>query len=128
MEKITWVPSLSVGVAEIDRQHKQLIAMDGTTVSSETVSGVLTDMTEYADYHFGSEEKHMQAYGYPDLEVHKNQHAEFIRKTAEFSLATMAYKETIPTEILSYLRDWLVEHIMKADMQYKPFFEEKGLS
>jgi hemerythrin len=36
-------------------------------------------------------------------------------------------KETLPDELLSYLRDWLKNHILKADMKYKPYFLERGL-
>ena len=75
MEKIVWNQSLSVGVEEIDRQHKQLVfilnqllGMDGLTVDSETISDTLTRMTDYADYHFNSEEGYMRKYAYPDYE------------------------------------------------------------
>ena len=135
MEKVIWNESLSVGVEEIDRQHKQLLKMlnqlidlDGITVGSETISDTLTKMTDYADYHFNSEEHYMQKYAYPDYEIHRRQHIEFMRKTAEFSLATMAYEKTVPADMLTYLKNWLVEHIMQSDMQFKPFFASKGLS
>ena len=135
MEKIVWDQNLSVGVAEIDRQHKQLVnilnqllILDGISVDSETISDTLTKMTEYADYHFNSEEQYMQEYSYPEYEMHRKEHIEFMRKTAEFSIATMAYEKTIPTKILAYLKTWLIEHIMESDMKYKPFFKQKGLS
>jgi hemerythrin len=136
MEKIIWNESLSVGVAEIDRQHKQLvnilnqlIAMDGlSSVDSELISDTLTRMTDYADYHFSSEERFMQKYGYPEFATHRQEHVSFMRKTAELSMGTMAYKKTVPTEMLEYLKTWLVNHIMVSDMQYKQFFQEKGVS
>ena len=135
MEKITWNQSLSVGIEEIDRQHKQLVNMlnqllvfDGVTVDSETISDTLTRMTDYADYHFNSEEHYMQEYGYPEYETHRKEHIEFMRKTAQFSLDTMEYKKTIPADMLEYLKTWVIEHILKSDMAYKPFFKQKGLS
>ena len=135
MEKINWDQNLSVGVAEIDRQHKQLVnilnqllILDGISVDSETISDTLTKMTEYADYHFNSEEHYMQEYGYPEYETHRKEHIEFMRKTAQFSLATMEYEKTIPADMLEYLKTWLIEHILKSDMAYKPFFKQKGLS
>lgn len=134
MEKIVWNQSLSVGVEEIDRQHKQLVfilnqllGMDGLTVDSETISDTLTRMTDYADYHFNSEEGYMRKYAYPDYESHRLEHIAFMRKTAELSMGTMVYKKTVPTEMLQYLKTWLVEHILVSDMKYKQFFEQKGI-
>ena len=134
MEKIIWNKSLSVGVEEIDRQHKhlvdminQMLSMNGVTVDSEVISETLTKMTEYADYHFDSEEQLMKKHGYPEFEAHHREHVNFMRKTAELSMSTMNYKKSIPTELLEYLKTWLIEHILQSDMQYKPFFEQRNI-
>jgi len=134
MEKIVWNEGFSVGVAEIDRQHKQLInilnqliGMEGLEVDSELISDTLTHMTEYADYHFNSEESFMKQHGYPEFETHRLEHVAFMRKTAELSMGTIAYKKTIPAELLEYLKTWLVEHILVSDMQYKQFFQGIGI-
>ena len=134
MEKIIWNESLSVGVQEIDRQHKQLVGilnqllgMDGLKVDSEVISDPLTRMTDYADYHFNSEEGYMQKYAYPDYETHRLEHIAFMRKTAELAMGTMAYRKNIPADMLEYLKNWLVEHIMVSDKKYKQFFQQKGI-
>lgn len=134
MEKIIWNQSFSVGVEEIDRQHKQLVnilnqllGMEGIQVDSEIISDTLTRMTDYADYHFSSEEKFMKENAYPDYAAHHLEHVAFMRKTAELSIKTMAYQKTIPSELLAYLRMWLIEHILVSDMKYKQFFEQKGI-
>jgi len=133
MDKIVWDQAFSVGVEEIDQQHKQLveiinhlIELDGISVSSERISDTLTRMTEYADYHFTSEERMMQSAGYPGTEAHKLEHVAFMRKTAEFALGTMSYNQTVPHALVTYLKDWLLDHILVSDMQYKPFFEMKN--
>lgn len=135
MDRIAWEGRFSVGVEEIDRQHKQLVEMlnrlidlDGITVASEKISDTLTRMTEYADYHFTSEEKFMLAGGYPGYETHRLEHVAFMRKTAELALGTMAYQKAIPHELVTFLKDWLVNHILESDMQYKSFLEAKGSS
>jgi hemerythrin len=33
----------------------------------------------------------------------------------------------VPETMLHYLSDWLVEHILKIDMAYKPFFREQRI-
>ena len=134
MEKIVWSNSLSVEVPEIDRQHKQLVFLlnqlienENLSVRSEIISELLSKMTEYADQHFSTEEALMQACDYPDFEAHQRQHAEFMRRTAQFSLAAMDHDQKIPSEILLYLKNWLIEHIQKTDMQYKPYLSGKSI-
>jgi len=134
MEKIVWNESYSVGVQKIDDQHKELIKMinrlieaEEITVYSEVISDTLTKMTDYAEYHFKTEEKYMKEYNYPEYSKHKLQHTEFRKKTVAFCMDTTALSEGIPIEILSYLTNWLKNHILKSDMQYKPFFNQKVL-
>lgn len=132
MEKIIWNENFSVGVREMDEQHKRLIGIinelieaDNTTVDSETIFDILTKMTNYALSHFEKEEQYMIKYNYPDYSIHKDQHSEFKDQLITFCKDTKAHKESIPTEIFSYLKTWLTNHILETDMAYKSFFNEK---
>ncbi|MGQ3685760.1 MAG: bacteriohemerythrin [Candidatus Loosdrechtia sp.] len=134
MEKILWDKSFSVGVRVLDEQHKQivilintLIEMSNVEVASEIISDTLTKMTRYALEHFKDEEHYMLEYGYPGFSLQKSQHQEFKKKTAGFCIDTMAYTETVPMEISEFLKSWWTNHILKEDMKYKEFFNEKGL-
>ncbi len=134
MEPIIWSEKLSVGVALFNKQHKRLIAMlnkmvknPKATTRSETVSEVLTEMTCYAHEHFKSEEDLMIEYGYPQMEQHKSQHNKFKEKVAGLCIATMDGFESVPQVLLDYLQQWLTQHILHEDMQYKSFFKEKGV-
>ena len=135
MEKIIWNESYSVGVKEIDEQHKKLIEIinqliDAQDVSShsEVISDILTNMMDYAFYHFKTEENLMREHQYADYMSHRKTHLGFIRRTAELSSDATGFAEHVPSETLSFLKNWLLDHILKTDMQYKNFFKEKGLS
>ena len=134
MEKIIWGEGFSVGVRDLDAQHKQIVIMVNTLiemsdrkVDSEIISDTLTKMTQYAIDHFKKEEHYMPEYGYTKYAAQRKQHQEFKRKTVNFYMETMAHKVTIPTEIFSYLRLWWTNHILQEDMKYKEFFNERGL-
>lgn len=134
MEPIDWNDSFSVGVALFDEQHQGLIDMlnrmilDPTAdTRSETVADVLWEMTRYAQEHFKSEEDLMIAHRYPLLEEHQHQHREFQEKAARLSVATAEGHTSVPQELLAYLQQWLIRHILQADMAFKPFFEKKGV-
>lgn len=134
MEPMIWTRDFSVGVAQFDEQHKRLIQMINRLIEtpqaqtgSETISELLDAMTNYAQEHFEAEERLMQQYNYPHLEEHTTQHHAFRRQTADFCIATMNQVGTVPESIFQYLRDWLVQHILRSDMAYKPFFHERGI-
>lgn len=134
MEKILWDKSFSVGVRELDEQHKQiiimvntLIEMNNTKVDSEIISDTLTKMTQYAIGHFEKEEQYMLEYGYPEYSFQRSQHQEFKRKTVNFCMETMVHNVTVPLEIFTYLRSWWTNHILKEDLKYEKFFNERGL-
>jgi len=135
MEPVQWTEKFSVGVRELDQQHQQLIKMlnrliltQGTiTVHSETVSDILLAMTRYAQTHFKTEERLMEAYGYPGLEEQKIQHRDFRKKTVGFSTATTFGIDQVPEDLLTYLTNWLVHHILEDDMVYRAFFIDKGV-
>ncbi|NQV35335.1 MAG: hemerythrin family protein [Phycisphaeraceae bacterium] len=134
MEPIIWTENYSVGVALFDEQHKSLVGIlnkmieDPTvTTGSETVSDVLTEMTQYALSHFRSEEDLMNEHGYPHLEQHRKQHRTFENKVVTLCSATGERIEDVPQVLLEYLQKWLTQHILCEDMEYKAFFREKGV-
>jgi hemerythrin-like metal-binding protein len=131
---VVWDESLSVGIKKIDQQHQELVKIINCLVENEDAGGhsepiaqVLDRLTKYAAYHFETEEALMLQYNYPEYESHRDDHTQFKTKTAKFCLDALQRKETLPDELLSYLRDWLTHHILKADMKYKPYFLERGL-
>ena len=133
MEKVIWDETFSVGVEVIDEQHKKLIKMlntmieaENTSVNSEIISTVLTEMRQYASEHFALEEKYMLEYGYLDYDSHKAQHKEFLKKVSMLCIETMHQSKTVPTEILEHLKLWWTTHILKTDMQYKTLFNQMG--
>ena len=81
MDRIVWDNSFSVGIEEIDEQHKKWISiindlhdalMSGKNLGSITGKS-LKAMEEYAHFHFSFEEEYLQKAGYPYLENHKKE-------------------------------------------------------
>ena len=135
MEAIHWSEKFSVGVKELDEQHRQIIEMLNRLIStpeardanSETVSEILTAMTRYSLEHFKTEEGLMKAHGYPNLEEHRQEHIAYRRKAIDFSTAATLGIESVPQILIDYLSEWWMHHILDEDMKYKPFFAKKGV-
>ncbi len=135
MEIIIWRDEFSVGVAEMDQQHKKLLAMINRLIAEQkmltdrkTIADLLTGMTDYADEHFRAEEFLMAEYDYDRKTEQEAQHRAFIEKAQSFSLAGNVGPNILSEALLDYLGTWLVGHILTEDMQYKKFFINKGLS
>ena len=134
MERISWDQSFSVGVAELDGQHRDIVKTINLLISdfdaqarSETISEALTRLTKYAAEHFETEERLLADHGYPELFSQKGDHKEFRKKVVALCADAMSGKPSMSKELLQYLRDWWADHILKKDMKYRSYFTERGV-
>lgn len=135
METIKWTDSLSVGVREMDDQHKKLVGLINRLIEEQhtltepaTIAELLTGMTDYARDHFRAEEYLMAEYGYENKDRQAHSHQTFIATTLEFMAASEIGPNILSIALLEYLKSWLTGHILYEDMLYKPFFASKGVS
>lgn len=130
-----WDKSLSVGIEEIDEQHRQLIGILHTLEEAmnqgkgkDVVEGVLLRLREYTRTHFAMEEKYFEKFGYPDSKGHRLEHGIFISKLEEFQVHFLEHgKLDICIKLLPFLTQWLRHHIKVSDQAYASFFRENGL-
>jgi len=134
MPLINWTNDFSVNVAEIDQQHKKLVGMinelhDAMRAGKgkDIIGSIINNLIDYARVHFGTEEKYFAQFGYPETEVHKMEHAGFIKKTLDFNNGFKQGKIGLTIEVMNFLSDWLKNHILKTDKRYSKFFNEHGL-
>ena len=134
MEKIAWSDDYSVGIELLDRQHQQIVDVINrliqeakVDVGSETISILLTRLTAYADEHFRMEEQLLQKHEYPGLSEQKNEHLEYRKKIAHFCLETINHDESVPRDLLRYIRDWWNLHILELDMDFKTYLNGRGV-
>ena len=135
MALIAWTDSLSVRVAEIDNQHRKLIDMLNELNEAmrqgkgrQVIGVILGEMVEYAGIHFQTEEKYFDKYEYPASAEHKKEHSDFVEKVSDFREKFAAEKLGLSIEVMSFLADWLQNHIKGSDQKYSGFFQSKGLS
>ncbi len=137
MSNIAWNDNLSIGVDLIDEQHKSLIgkiadleeALHSGQGPAEIVR-ILTFLMDYTKFHFGTEERNMRAYDYPDLDAHLAKHGEFKTTLANLSDdfkeegATQGLADSIET----LLMNWFVKHIKDVDHRFGEFLRENALT
>jgi hemerythrin len=120
-----WQESFSVGIKEMDDQHKKLIAiinhLHEAMISGQgksEIGKIIEEMLEYTKFHFTAEEALMTEYKYPGLPVQKNEHSAFIKKTQAFQSDLESGKLALSLEVSTFLKDWLTNHIMINDKKY----------
>ncbi|WP_283149045.1 bacteriohemerythrin [Silvimonas soli] len=129
---VQWHEGLSVGIQEIDEQHKVLVNLlnelhvaihqhHGRAASIAT----LERLADYTKIHFTVEESLMRILGYPDYENHKQHHEVLISDLESFQ-QRVAAGDAITFELLHFLRNWLTHHIQEGDQRYSSFFLQRG--
>jgi hemerythrin len=120
MERLEWDEAWSVGEPHLDEQHKGLIELINRLGGETFLPVVLDELQSYVDEHFRDEERMMEAVGFPDLAAHKLQHAAF-EEWLEASRQACRSGEVVGLlrdNIRSYLKTWLVNHILVSDKAY----------
>ncbi|NKF20950.1 bacteriohemerythrin [Solimonas marina] len=131
---IVWTPELSVGIDEIDAQHKLLVDLLNqlhvailTQHGSAEAMHVLHELIDYTRIHFAVEESLMRVLGYPDYEAHKASHEQLLEQVLNLQRRLIDEGQGITFELLHFLKRWLSVHIMETDRSYTPHFLARGI-
>lgn len=134
MAYLTWDEKYSVGIREIDLQHKKLVEMINGLHDAmkegkgkDVLARVLQELVNYAASHFATEEKYMTNFNYPGYLAHKGEHEKFVKQVLDFKNDFDSGKAAMTLEVMNFLKDWLLNHISGTDKKYGPFFNEHGL-
>ena len=130
---IEWQNDLSVGVSEIDDDHKRLLEIvnkfhdayvNGSAKSS--MIETLTEIAEYATWHFDHEENIMRRLDFPDLKEHAAQHTNLLDQMGQILADYEIGKAELTDEILNFLRDWIVIHLQTQDRELGLWIQSKA--
>lgn len=130
--------TLVTGNEMIDAQHKELIEkinnlLDSCELGKDKIASIkmLDFLADYADFHFGEEEKLQEAIEYPGIEKHKEEHEKLRNVVKE--LHEMLEEEEGPTEAFVNQVEknvvlWLYNHIKGFDRSVAEYKNMRGNS
>ena len=137
MSLMAWTAAMSVGVPELDEDHRVLIGIINQlaeNADAEDPAAILRQslyaLLRYAEFHFAREEKVMTACDFPGFSHHKQEHRAFtahmqrLAKTLDEGEAPPA--EVVDQDLLDYLKDWLNHHILIEDKSYRRLAESNA--
>lgn len=128
MPMVEWNEGFKIGVDPFDEHHKHLVNLlnqsyDAFVQGAPTgrLAEILNELFEYASYHFASEKFWMIEHSYPNLEKHLEEHTFFVQRLKEFQQDFRQGNSSVSLDIMVFLKDWLLEHILKSDANYANF-------
>jgi hemerythrin len=137
-EPIIWNNAFLTGIDRIDEQHKVLVntlneanARLANCVTRELLEQITRDLLSYAIYHFETEEGLMQEYGYEAGSVeeerrHRQEHRSFSQQVVNLREGLRDGRLVTREALLSFLNQWLVNHILHTDKQFGEFLLKRG--
>lgn len=135
MKKIKWSEELTLGVTQIDDQHRELLKITNGLInaivigrSSTTISNVVKKLREYTVFHFNSEEEFMSRIGYDKLSKHSTEHSNLKKKVKDFQRSIYKGEDIEPEELLELLKEWLLKHILESDRDIAVFIKREKIS
>ncbi len=135
MALFNWNPMFNVGINKIDSDHQELVRLINKVYDSlqkgnseSAIKQSIVDLLGYTRIHFKAEEDLMGMYGYQLVVRHRLLHKKLIEKLEKFSNKINAdFIQQDVHEHVSFLKNWLFEHIMKADMHFGNFLKSKNV-
>ncbi|MGA9763558.1 MAG: bacteriohemerythrin [Rhodomicrobium sp.] len=135
MPYMEWSDKLSVGIASIDAQHKKLVEMANGLFDAmkaghgkEVLGKTLDGLVSYTVTHFNYEEQLFAKTSYPGAAGHKQEH-EALKKQVQAIQEKMKLGVSFAQsmEVMEFLKNWLLNHILGSDKAYSPHLAAKGI-
>jgi hemerythrin-like metal-binding protein len=127
---LRWQESMSVGVAEFDRDHQRMLDLAQKTIAvlAEGARGrarkLIDSLLIFTADHTAREEAFLRRISYPRVED-----VAAVQRDAVSRIA--ALKEAAPEDArkqIAAIEDAFVAYLLRADINYKSFVEAAGLS
>ena len=117
------------GIELIDNEHRRLFEIIdevNTLIHEELlfdkydeIMRLLSELKDYTEFHFEDEEAYMEQIKYPSLDIQRRAHSAFVERLVGINLTELddmdEHQQDYLMELLSFLQNWLINHILKSD-------------
>lgn len=124
-KSITWLDSYTIGIDNIDLQHKDLFQLINKVIQCNEEINLQLSLTRlfiYAEEHFKAEEHLMRVIGYSHYKQHQKKHSLLIKELNK------SFKEDLSDPIIkeklnNMLTRWLLLHIISENFKIESFLQ-----
>ncbi len=125
--EIIWTDEYTLGVEEIDVQHKHLVGLVNRSIKKGNgylpdvkTGDLLGELERYTRWHFSCEEEFMRIYEYSRYQDHKDEHDILMESLMEKAVATLS--GSAPLGMLNdFLFGWFGGHAFGYDQEMAEF-------
>jgi hemerythrin len=128
---LKWSEAYSVGDALLDQDHRRLMeainaltsAVDAGALDEGGIRARIRALVQSQEEHDGREEAILAALRFPGLTEHRHTH-----ESLEGRLRTFAREPldgAARDDLLDFLKDWFIQHVLVQDMHYKTYMLER---
>ena len=125
-------PEYYTGIKAIDQEHTRLFELaeethqllhdDFLQDKTDNLIHLISELINYTRTHFAHEEEYQRSINYTGIEDHIALHRKFEDKLMEFDFDSLGEdfnsQNDTAEELLGFLANWLVTHILQVDMLY----------
>ena len=122
MHWIPWNDILATGHAELDSDHRTLVAMFNeladavrTKKAKRACLDILDSLIEFTISHFKHEAQLMAEHNYPAAEEHNVEHVQLVKRARAFRAKFDVGVQGTYVDLAHFPEDWLTRHILTAD-------------
>ncbi|EKV32081.1 Hemerythrin [Caenispirillum salinarum AK4] len=132
MPLIQWTDDFLIGHTAIDYDHQMLVNItnqvydmkNAPKVSNAQIGQCMKQLVDYVERHFRREEEIFGATDYPLTDSHKKMHRDLEKVAREIYDLYRREPDLLNFgEVTEFLKRWLLDHILKHDMGYKPYLK-----
>lgn len=128
---IQWNSSYLVGHKLVDFDHMTLVNITNELFhrvnqgfSDEEIAQTIKCLIDYVEKHFEREEELFKNSDYPDTAKHLAMHEDITKTVRDIAHVYQTNPGAINiNEVLEFLKKWLTNHIMKADVGYVEYLK-----
>ena len=128
MALLSWSNEYAIGNAQIDGEHQELFRLINAfhdhwlaQHEAQAIAALLSRLIAYTEMHFQHEEAIMDDAGYPRLAEHQGQHEAMVDTIFKLRLALEQNHERLEMETMRFVKNWLLEHIVRNDYLFRDF-------
>ncbi|MGA2148008.1 MAG: hemerythrin family protein [Bryobacteraceae bacterium] len=131
MQAFEWTEKCSVGIPELDAQHRRLVELIAELVnciqSGETggqAAAALKELNRYAESHLQREELVLRIRGYPRYAEHKAEHDDYRARLAY--LLVYSERGDFLVRLSNFVTEWWRFHVQGTDQEYARYFRAQS--
>jgi len=120
---VVWNSKYETGNKQVDSEHQEIFkrvqsVLDAAASNEDIkIEDTIDFLAGYTVDHFQHEERLMEESGYPETDLHKKQHEDFVQEVLALRerVKNEADQEKNSQDVMIVIVNWLIDHVLNSD-------------